>query len=393
MTRKIAIFLGLTVVLAGAVADEIQVRDDHPGQYIVQKGDTLWDISGRFLAHPWQWPEIWESNPQIENPHLIYPGDVVTLQYRDGRPILTVGEMGRSRDVKLSPTIRETRHEDAIRALPLDAVQQFLTRPRVVTEEDIEQAAYIVGSQEGHLTFGQGARVYVRNLGEPATNKFSIFRRGPEYRDPSTGALLGYEADHVGDALVEKFGDPATAYVVSSNKEILKGDRLLPQIKDEIPVFVPHAPDAEVDGKIISVIDGVSQIGQHQVVVLNRGGTDGLEPGHVLAIYQDGEVVEDRVASRIAERERRAELERSEKEDPSAAGRFFKSVANDIRELDRKARDFVGTPVGSGTPVKVKLPAERTGELMVFRTFENVSYGLVMNIQRPVHIHDNVRNP
>lgn len=390
MTRKITIFLGLIAVVAGAIADEVQIRADNPGKYTVVKGDTLWDISGRFLEHPWQWPEIWQVNPQIANPHLIYPGDVVTLQYRDGRPILTIGE---SRNVKLSPTIRETRHEDAIQALPLDAVQQFLSRPRVVSEEELARSAYIVGSQDNHLTFGRGGRVYVRNLGESPTNKFSIFREGPAYRDPGTGALLGFEAEHVGDALIEKFGDPATAFIVSSRKEVLKGDRLMPQIKDEIPVFVPHAPPAPVAGKIISVIDGVSKIGQHQVVVLNRGSADGLEPGHVLAIFQDGDVVEDNVASEIAERDRRDELIRSEKEDPTASGRFFKSVANDLRELDRKARKFVGTPVGSGAPVKVKLPEERAGELMVFRIFDNVSYGLVMNIQRPVHIHDNVRNP
>jgi hypothetical protein len=407
MSRKIFIFLGLFGFCTAVAADDVQLREDHPEKYTVQKGDTLWDIAGRFLTQPWQWPDIWESNPQIENPHLIYPGDVIALTFKDGKPILGVasaddgatlddmaGTVGAgNRNVKLSPSIRESAHDEAIRTIPLDAVQQFLTRPRVVSEAEIGRSAYIVGSRDEGLAFGSGHRVYVRGLGEANTNKFSIFRRGPAYRDPETGAILGFEALHVGDGLVEKFGDPATVLIVNSNKEVLKGDRLMPQMRDEIPEFIPHAPSADIDGKIISVIDGVSQIGQHQVVVLNRGGADGLEPGHVLAIYQDGFIIADPIATDIADREMREEYLRRERENPSAASRFFESVANDIRDIDRSLRDFVGTPIGGGRPVNVKLPEERAGELMVFRTFDSVSYGLVMNFQRPIHIHDNVRNP
>jgi uncharacterized protein (DUF2384 family) len=389
MSGKIVIFLVALLVCAVAGADEVQLRSDHPQTYTVQKGDTLWDISGRFLTHPWQWPEIWHDNPQIADPHWIYPGDVLSLEYVNGKPRLRVVD----RNVKLSPSIRESAHAEVIHAIPLDAIHQFLSRPRVVSEADLDNAAYIVGSQDEHLAFGQGFRVYVRNLGEPATAKFSVFRKGGEYRDPDTQALLGYEAEHLGDALVEKFGDPATVQVVSSSKEVMKGDRLLPQTEDEYVEFIPHAPAAPVDAKIISAMGGISQIAQHQVVVLNRGARDGLEAGHVLAIFQRGKVVKDPIGSDVAYQRQEEERARLERESPTRAGRLWESLINDVRGVDRAARDFVGTPVKGSKPVAVRLPEERAGELMVFRTFDNVSYGLVMNIQRPVYVLDAVRNP
>lgn len=390
MSRKIIIFLALLLIGSPVLADEVQVRGDHPGTYTVRKGDTLWDIAGQFLTRPWQWPEIWQTNPQIENPHLIYPGDVIALTYKDGRPIL--GFAG-NRLVRLSPTIRETRHEDAVQPIPLDAIQQFLSRPRVVTEDELGRAAYIVGSQDEHLTFGSGNRVYARSLGEPQTNKFSIYRQGGAYVDPDSNQVLGYQAEHIGDALAERFGDPATLHIVKANKEVMKGDRLLPQELDEIPEFVPHAPGGDVQGKIISVLNGVSQIGQHQVVVLNRGDSAGLEPGHVLAIYQRGEVIEDTIGSDVAARAQAEANLRAEHENPSAVGRMMQSIVNELQAADRAMRDFVGTPVDGGSSVLVELPAERAGELMVFRTFDNVSYALVMNTQRAIHINDQVTNP
>lgn len=404
MSRKIVVFLGSFLIWAVAGAAEVELRDDPPGSYTVQKGDTLWDIAGRFLTRPWQWPEIWQSNPQIPNPHLIYPGNVIALSFKDGRPILGVsdgnnalGENGAltqaNRNIKLSPAIRESRHSDSVEPIPLDAIEQFLTRPRVISEDELDGAAYIVGSQDEHLTFGRGSRVYVRALGQPETNKFTIFRQGNAYLDPDTQEILGYEAEHVGDALAERFGDPATVHIVSANKEIMKGDRLLPQAVDQTPEFVPHAPVGEVDAKIISVMNGFSQVSQHQVVVLNRGGSDGLEPGHVLTIYQDGEVIEDVLGSDLANRDIRAAHLRAEQENTSGVGRMLAGLANDVRSTDRNLRSIVGTPQEGGSSVTVQLPPERAGELMVFRSFDKVSYGLVMNTQRTVHINDHARNP
>ena len=358
------------------------------------------------MTKPWQWPAVWEANPQIDNPHLIYPGDVITLQFIDGKPMFTLNSNGAAetrtgdkadaggpRDLKLSPTIREFPRSDQTSSIPLDAIQQFLGRPRVVSSGELEGAGYVVASQDKHLTFGAGNRIYIRGLQDTPTNKFSIFRAGGAYEDPDSGQILGFEALHVGDAIVEELGDPATALIVNSSREVLKGDRLLPQQLDEIPELIPHAPSVDVDGKIISVIDGVSQIGQHQIVVLNRGSADGLEPGHVLAVYQAGAIVRDPIGSAIAAQEELDAYRMSAQNNPDPIGRTIEHIADGIRKVDRHLRDIVGTPVSGGSPVYVQLPEERAGEVMVFRTFEGLSYALVMNIQRPMHIADNVSNP
>ena len=389
MSRKILIFLVAAMVSVAVGADEVQLRTDHPQTYTVQKGDTLWDISGRFLTKPWQWPEIWHANPQIQNPNLIYPGDVLALEYVNGKPGLKVVD----RNVRLSPSIRESAHGDAVHAIPLDAVQPFLSRPRVVGQDEIEGSAYIVGSLDNHLTLGAGSHAYVRNLGQPTTNKYSIFRKGGPYIDPESHKILGYEAEHVGDALIERLGDPATVVILRANKEVLDGDRLLPQQFDEVPEFVPHAPPADFAGRIISSMGGFSQISQHQVVVLNRGSRDGLEPGHVLAIYQQGKIVKDVLGSDIAYQQREEADRRAAEEGPSKTGRLVQSLVNDVRSADRSLRDLFSTPVKGGSSVRVRMPEERAGELMVFRTFDGVAYGLVMNIQRPVYVMDAVRNP
>lgn len=385
----------LACVLATATADEVVLNPSAPQAYTVVRGDTLWDIAGRFLSHPWQWPDIWQVNPHIDNPHLIYPGDQISLSYQDGKPILSLTRGAKAlggRLVKLSPTVRESAHDDAIPPIPLDAIHQFLSRPKVVSEADIDAAAYVVGSQDEHLAVGGGGRVYVRGLPADPAAKYSVFRPGGAYKDPDTGAVLGYEALHVADMQLHALGDPATGVLTWSNREVLKGDRLMPQDLDEYPDFVPRAPGADIRGRIISVIDGMSQIGQHHVVVINKGTADGLEPGHVLAIFQAGQEITDPIGTEMAHRERIADLKRQELENPSAVGRFFDGVANDVRDAKLKVDKALGERIG-GAPVKVRLPEERAGELLVFRTFDQVSYGLVMNTQRPVHVLDRIGNP
>lgn len=374
---------------AAVPATEVALSANPPSSYVVVKGDTLWDIAGRFLRHPWQWPDIWDANQQIENPHLIYPGDEIFLTYKDGRPLLG---LRRSRNVKLSPNIRESAHDGAIPPIPLDAIHQFLSRPRVVTASEIEQAAYVVGSQDEHLATGMGNKIYVRGLPDNSSNRYSVFRPGDEYRDPDTNASLGFEALHIADVVINKFGDPATAVITWSNREVVKGDRLMLQEREEFPEFVPRAPGGPIDGRIISVVDGVSQIGQHHVVVVNKGQADGLAPGHVLAIHQVGELIRDKLGTEQAHRRRLEDFRRQEAENPSAVGRFFDGMTNDFREAKLAVDKALGEPIG-GAPVMVQLPDERAGELLIFRTFDAVSYGLVMNTQRPVHVLDHVRNP
>lgn len=352
MYRKICIASVILLWSVVSLADELQLNPDHPDSYVVQKGDTLWDISARFLSEPWRWPELWDVNPQIENPHLIYPGDVLTLSYKDGRPILRVG----GRTVKLSPQARAYAHAEAIKPIPLDAIRQFLSRPQVMSEAELEAAPYVLAGEELHLVNGSGSKIYVRGIGANDVKRYSIVRAGKVYRDPDAdNRIIGYEALDVGDAVIQRFGDPATARIIRSSREVLAGDRLLPYREDKYPRFIPHAPSSTISGRIISVIDGVSQIGQHQIVALNRGSTAGLEPGHVLAVFQSGVFAVDPY-QRVSAVE-------------GGWTRFGRSAAT------------------------VELPEERAGELMVFRTFDEVSYGLVMNLNRPLHINDTVRNP
>ena len=393
MPRKIMILVVMLTWLSPVIGNDVSVKPDNPGNYTVIEGDTLWGISGRFLTYPWQWPDIWQVNPQIENPHLIYPGDQVYLTYKDGRPVLNLTRGGQygGRRVKLSPSVRESRHDNAITPIPLDAIRPFLSRPQVMELADIEKTGYVVSSQELHLVNGTGNRIYIRNLVDLTTDKYSVFRAGGEYRDGVTNELLGHEALHIGDVVIERAGDPATARVVHASKEILAGDRLMPQQEDEYPAFIPRAPDGGVDGSIISVVDGVSQIGQYAVVVLDRGADDGVLPGHVLAIYQAGAQVEDELASAIDAQAKYDAIQRAP-ETSTGLKHVSDSVVANVMAAKNSFDRFLDEPKG-GLPQLVTLPDERSGELMVFRSFDNVSYALVMNTQRAVHLLDKVKNP
>ncbi len=323
-----------------AAAETIELKPDHPDRYVVQKGDTLWDISAKFLKEPWLWPEIWEVNPQIENPHLIYPGDEVFLRFVEGRPVVTVRRgVG---TMKLSPGIRVSEIDTAIPTIPIDIIQQFLSRPRLVTEREIDAAPYVVSVGREALIGKPGKKIYARGLNGADTLRYTIYRKGQRYVDPDRGnEVLGFEAIHIGDAVLEASGDPATLMVIGTKRELLVGDRLFPILDEEIDAsFMPRAPAEDISGRIISVFDGVSQIGQFQVVVLNLGREDGIERGHVMAVYQLGETIKD----------------------PFAWGR-------------------------------VKLPDERAGTIMVFRLFDRVSYALVMEATRPMHVLDMVTKP
>lgn len=344
MQKKNLLALIFGLLFSGlAFATAVELNPNHPQRYVVVKGDTLWDIAGRFLQDPWLWPEIWHVNPEIANPHLIYPGDVIKLVYVDGKPRLEL-ERGRP-TVKLSPQIRSEPIRKAIPTIPLDSIRQFLTEPHVLTREELDRAPYVVSSAGEHLVTAAGDRVYVRGVADEDHRQFVIVREGEPYVDPQTGELLGLEALYVADASVERFGDPATMAVQRSDSEVRVGDRLVP-IEEEVTYetsFEPRAPAQTVDGQIIAVLNGVSQIGRNQVVVINRGRREGMEPGHVLAIYQKGKTIDD--------------------------------------------------PVTEDRHDTVTLPDERAGLLMVFRTFDRVSFGLVMRASTNMHVLDVVRNP
>ena len=339
--KTIAAALITLLVSFPAWAQDIELKPDHPKTYVVVKGDTLWDISSTFLRDPWLWPEIWHVNTQIENPHLIFPGDILTLIYIDGKPRL---QLTRGGEGKLSPRIREVPLDQAIPAIPLDAIQQFLSRPRAVDKDTLEKAPYIVAIEDKKVLAGSGDKVYVRRLPQSSHKGQVVFRKGDPYIDPDTQEILGYEAIYVGDSTVIAQADPATVLINSAEIESLAGDRLLPSEERVLATnYVPRPPESQVQGRIISVYKGVSVIGQYNIVAINLGENDGMKEGTVLAVYRQGETVKDKFSGEWNE--------------------------------------------------KVKLPDVRAGELMVFRTFKKMSFGLIMRAERDMALLDVVKNP
>lgn len=330
--------------------EPVEYAPQAPRRYVVKKGDTLWDISAMFLADPWLWPEIWYVNPQIENPHLIYPGDIITLIWRDGKRYLQIERGGQVVQTtlpgtRLQPQIRTTPLDQAVSTINLDAIAPFLNRSYVISEDALETAPYVLRSVDGRLMTAEGNQIYIRGLDKSNTKRYAVVRVGEPYIDPVTDELLGYEAQFLGEGSIVRRGDPATLQLTESQKEILAGDRLVPSAGSEFNTnFRPHAPNQAINGQIISVLNGASQIGQYMVVVINRGERDGIETGHALAIYRRGHVIEDPYAPGLGDED-------------------------------------------------IRLPNERAGVLLVFRTFDNVSYGLVMSATRAVHVGDLVRNP
>jgi hypothetical protein len=317
----------------------VTLNPDHPQHYKVVKGDTLWDISGLFLQYPWHWPDIWHVNPQIDNPHLIYPGDILTLTYRDGSPMLelTRGPV----TYKMSPQMRETALQQAIPTIPLDALKPFLSRPSVVGPEVLENAPYVVASSEERLISGAGDIVYVKGINAEDGKHYSLFRGDKVYTDPDTGEILGYQAIYIADAWLSDIAEISTAELRETSREVLIGDRLMAAVDDQYEAnFYPHLPKDSFDGKIISVFDGVSQVGQYQLIVLNRGQRENLEVGHALSVYQAGDIVKD-------------------------------SVSEDLKDT-------------------VTLPDEYSGVALVFKVFEKVSYAIVMKANRAIHVGDRV---
>ena len=336
-----------------APVKEVRVKAAHPRQYTVKKGDTLWGISSLFLQDPWFWPEIWQKNQQVNNPHLIFPGDVLTLVYVNGAPQILVNEArhqqviessdGR-RVVKLSPSIRTSELSASIPSIPGDAIRQFLSRPRVVTKEQMENAPRIIGSQDNHLVLGEGNRVYISGELDKERVRLSVFNPGDALRDPDTNEILGYEAKDAGDVHIVKYGDPASGDLTFTEREVLIGDRLLPEDKSKLEnMYFPHVPDRDVDARIISLYDALFGVAQLQIVVINKGERDGMEVGHLLATFSQGAIVRDRYSKT------------------------------------------------SSKPVQ--LPNERSGLVMVFRTFDRVSYALTLESKRVIHNLDYLHTP
>lgn len=355
--NALIISLGLSVALVAA--DDVQLKPDRPERYTVVRGDTLWDIAARFLQSPWHWPRVWKINENIKNPHLIFPGDVIVLRYVDGRPELTLLRSEKltpgtvagvpapyesrtaSSATKLLPQVHSEPLEQAIPTITPDVIVPFLTQPHVVGEHELEEAGYVTVGLDNRIALGTESQFYARGVSDPGAEYFQVFRPGAALKNPETGEVLAYEALYLGDAQRLAAGDPAKLVVTAVKQEILPTDRLMvaPR-RASLPYYLPHSPGKPVKGYVIAALNAVAEIGSYTVVTISLGQREGMEEGHVLRVMY------------------RQERHR----DPLTRTRY-------------------------------SLPDEESALLLVFRTFEKVSYGLVLNATRPVNLLDAVVTP
>ena len=340
-TRLLSVCLLLSLLFSGWLQAAVELNKDVPETYVVKKGDTLWGISGMYLTEPWLWPELWDVNPQIDNPHLIYPGDELYLVWVDGQPRL---RMRRGRDVKLSPNMRVSSLDLAIPIIPLDQIGPWLLRHRIMAADALNDSAYVVSGDQRHLLSGPGDRVFGRGAFPDGERAYGIYRAGINYIDPMTQESLGYQAQNIGNAkLLSSNAEEVTELEITRiHEEVRIGDRLLPMEERILDAsFHPRPPQEEVvDGYMIAVDGGLSQIGEMSIVVINKGRREGVQVGNVLAVYQAGELVFDKVAEE-----------------------------------------------------NVQLPDTRAGLAMVFESFEKASYAIILKASRPLKVMDKVKNP
>ncbi len=333
-----ALILTVAAALCSAAEQPMQLVDNPPPRHIVVPGDTLWGISAQFLREPWRWPEIWRMNrEQIKNPNRIFPGDVIVLE-RDanGNPYLRV------QNGKLKPQIYSEQMKLAIPPIPPNVIEPFISAPLVVDVGGLDAAPRIIATQQDRVFLGNGDTAYVENA-DPAKELWQVYRNGKPLLDPADKKIvLGYEAFYLGTARQVKAGQPATFEIQTAKQEIGRGDRLVPATRPPLALYVPHKPDTQIDGRIISVYGGVGAAGRGSIVSLNRGALDGIEIGHVLALERNRTIVER-------------------------------------DENDQK--------------VNVTIPQERIGLVFIFRTFERISYALVVQSEGTVEINDFVQTP
>jgi hypothetical protein len=352
----LALFLLCGTAVAQSGQGPLTLKPDAPDRYVVVPGDTLWAISQRYTDSPWRWPELWGMNrDQIRNPHLIYPGNVLVLDRATGRISVAGGESSGSAagkpsgTTKLSPRVRsEVLGKGEIPTIPSGIIEPFLTRPLVVEADGLDKAPTIIATQGDRVIIAAGSTAYVRGVAGTTDESYYIYRRGGPLVDPDTKQTLAYEAIYLGTGQLSRPGDPATIVLNSAVQEIETGDKLIPVGKALAPSYAPHAPAKQVRGRVMSLFGGVNRVGEsgrHSIVTLNRGRSDGLEIGHVLALLSSNQTVRDVTKSRS---------------DPDAL---------------------------------IKLPEERYGLVFVFRVFERVSYALVMDANRPVTLADVVQTP
>jgi LysM repeat protein len=328
------------------------IKPSAPTEYTVKRGDTLWGISNVFLKNPWEWPEIWYVNPKIQNPHRIYPGDVLVLAYdKGGHPQITIGQAGA---LHLNPSLRSTALDEAIPIIPYASIAAFLSRPAILSSDDVKKAPYVLAFPDEHQAAGDNTVVYARGLGSSATGaRYSVMHIDDPIVDPESGKTLGFEAIYAATAVVQRPAAVTRTVLVEAARETLRGDCLVPDTNTTPLTFSPRAPTQKVRGEIIAVIDNVELIGQYDIVAINRGARDGVGPGTVLAVDEAGDVVTDRGPASYADTER--------------------SILGLVKS--------------------VRLPTERAGTLLIFKSYDDMSFGLVVGASTPMRVADVVRNP
>lgn len=337
-----ALLFSFAAILASAAMAQtpkpaMVFKADAPERYVVVQGDTLWSIAERFTDAPWRWPELWNLNKdQIRNPDRIYPGDVLVLDRARGQLAL-------ADTVKRSPSVRaEAMRRSAVPSIPPSVIEPFLSRPLVVEPDGLEKAPKIVGTEDDRVILSSGHSAYVAGMGESREENWHVYRQGGALVDPETKKTLGYEAIYLGTAQLVRTGDPATVRLTRTVQEVLKGDRLIAVGKPVPVAYAPHAPTGFKGGRVMSIYGGIGKVGEsgrHSIISVNRGMSDGLEPGHVLALLHPVET-------------------RGERKDQT-----------------------------------IEIAQERYGLAYVFRVFDRVSYALVMTVSRPVLPNDVVRTP
>ena len=397
--RQLVATLALLLATAPVLADTLKLQDNAPEKYVVVKGDTLWDISGRFLKDPWRWPQIWNMNrAEIKNPHWIYPGDMVVLDRSGKEPRLSLvkGNSGGMVTVKLSPGVRATAiGNDAIPAIPIRAIHPFLSQPRVVPEGAFDNAPFILGSNAERVVLASGDDAFATG-GKPGVTRWNVLRPGKALKDPETGEVLGYEVEYLGDARTLAEGAPQKIRITQSAKEILPKDKLVEADNSAVYEFVPRAPESPIHGRIISAYGGLTDSGRYQTVVINRGSRDGLEPGHVLSVFREGQAV----TLTPDEKDRMTWVNEKSAGVPDGGAWLY----NDVRCLKEDSKvtydqaadvrnTFRSTCIGNSSDHAVKLPDAHSGLVMVYRVYDRVSYALIMQSDGPVYLLDTVRNP
>ncbi|MGI5309901.1 LysM peptidoglycan-binding domain-containing protein [Rheinheimera sp. WS51] len=368
MLKKIAIILTFLLVSGFFVAqaDVLTIREDAPQSYVVKKGDTLWDISALYLTEPWLWPQLWQMNPQIDNPHLIYPGDTLTLTYdAQGRPRLAINENVK----RLSPTSRKTlKGDNAISTLPLSMIRPYLTFEQALTEERINALPYVLGSNANVKNSTNNHIIYVKGVLDAGAS-YGVYRKGKPYIDPETDLILGYETKLVATARAFRSGRAATEdkpleaaslNVLSVKREIKQGDKVMPALEGQsLPAFfIMTKPTFDIEGLIIDTTSDLREFSKWDIVVLNRGSLHELTAGHMLGIYRNSPVVFD--------------------------GKDGPVYIEDGNKLQKAMRNF-----GDNS---IQLPREKVGELMVFKVAERTSFAIVTKNSSPVRVGDLISN-